>query len=86
MPTLHQQVLNAHAKGQSIFYNTSGSKQAYQWGIKHLSAAEFLGFTLTLPNGNVLLRKSCLLVDFSEETITQLHKGEELKLIPLKTL
>ena len=76
------------AKGleKELFYNSAGSKQAYQLGIKHISATEFLGFALRLPNADLRITKDFLLVDFEKKEIIQITQGERIRPIKLKSL
>jgi hypothetical protein len=83
MEDFTKKILALQANNATLFYNTSGSKHAYQLGIKHLSAAEFLGFALILPDDQVLIRKACYLVDLEKQAIQKLSKNMRLFLIPL---
>jgi len=76
------------AKGseKELFYNSSGSKQAYQLGVKHISSAEFLGFALRLPDADLRVTKEFLLVDFEKKEIIQITQGERIHPVKLKSL
>jgi len=74
------------ALGHTLFYNSSGSKQAYQLGVKHISAAEFLGFALLLPNADLHVTKAFTLVDFEKKEITEITQGQRIRPIKLKSL
>jgi len=82
MDKLKADIFSLIAEGKPLFYNSSGNKLAYQLGVKHLGSAEFLGFADSLPNGDLRLRKSLLLVDFEKNEIIEIDKGETL--IPIK--
>jgi len=81
-----EEIERAKAEKRELFYNSSGSKQAYQLGIKHISAAEFLGFALSLPNADLRITKEFLLVDFEKKEIIQITQGEKIHPVKLKSL
>ncbi len=74
----------AKKEGNALFYNSSGSKKAYQMGIKHIGSAEHLGFADTLPNGDLRIKKPFLLIDFENREVKQIQKGAMLKPISLE--
>ncbi len=84
MSVLIESIALAKKEGKSLFYNSSGSKQAYQLGVKHLSAAEFLGFASALPNGDLRVIKTFLLVDFETKKIVQIPKGTRISPVKLE--
>jgi len=81
-----EEIARAKETDSDLFYNTTGSKQAYQLGIKHLSSAEYLGYALRLPNGDLHIQKKLLLVDFKKNEIVEILKGSRLTPIALKML
>lgn len=83
MENFLDQITQAKTENKTLFYNSSGSKQAYQLGIKHISSAEFLGFALKLPNAKLRIRKAFLLVDFEKKEIKQIHQGDTISPLPL---
>jgi len=78
-----EEIFSLREKNEDLFYNSSGSKQAYQLNIKHLSAAEFLGFVDTLPNKDLRAKKSFYLVDLENEEILHVEIKDILKLVSL---
>ena len=86
MHKLLEEIEIAKSLKKELFYNSAGSKQAYQLGIKHISAAEFLGFALGLPDGNLRITKEFLLVDFEKKEIIQITQGKRICPIKLKSL
>jgi len=70
-----EEILSAKKDGKELFYNDSGSKLAYQLGIKHISSAEYLGYADTLPNGDLRIKKDFLLIDFENKKIIQIDKN-----------
>ena len=86
MDKLLEEITLAKAEDKDLFYNNEGSKQAYQLGIKHINSAEHLGYTLSLPNGDLLIQKKLLLVDFERNKIVEILKGSRISPIKLKFL
>ena len=84
MNKLLEEITLFKASGKDLFYNTSGSKQAYQVGVKHISAAEYLSYALSLPNGDLLIQKKLLLVDFEKKEIISILKGSRVSPVRLK--
>ncbi|MDF1879802.1 hypothetical protein JHD50_00545 [Sulfurimonas sp. MAG313] len=84
MENLIKKIRAEQEKGGHLFYNTSGSKQAYQLGVKHISDTEFSGFSLRLPDGNLRIIQNFLLVDFEKKEILSISKGEKVHLITLE--
>lgn len=74
MPDLSEKIRLAIKENKDLFYNTSGSKTAYQLGVKHISSAEYLGFAESLPNKNIRAKKVFFLVDFENKTINMVQK------------
>lgn len=72
-------------EGATLFYNSSGSKEAYQLGIMHLGAARSLGFTQHLAGYEKVL-KDFYLVDMTQRSITLITQGSKLTLIPLESI
>lgn len=70
---------------KDLFYNTSGSKQAYQLGIKHISSAEFLGFADILPDGDLRVKKDFLLIDFEENKVVEILKNMKITPVALQS-
>jgi len=85
MQNLIKEIHKAKEKKKDLFYNTSGSKQAYQLGVKHISSAEFLGFADALPNGDLLIKKEFLLIDFEKKDIRLISKNARITPINLKS-
>lgn len=85
MPDLREQILLAKHEGKELFYNSSGSKTAYQLGVKHLSSAEYLGYADFLPNKTLRVKKPFLLVDFENGKIIEIKKDTLLLLVVLAT-
>jgi len=86
MDKLLKEVTLAKAQDKDMFYNSSGSKQAYQLGIKHINSAESLGYCLRLPNGDLHIQKELLLVDFEKNEIIKILKGSRISPVKLKFL
>ena len=86
MNNFENKISLAKAETEDLFYNTSGSKKAYQLGIKHISATEHFGLTLSLPNGDLQVRKDFLLVDFEKNEIIKISKGQKITPVKLKFL
>ncbi|PHR53967.1 MAG: hypothetical protein COA44_14745 [Arcobacter sp.] len=86
MKNLENEIHLAKENNQALFYNTQGSKKAYQLGVKHINATEYLGLTLSLPNGDLQVRKEFLLVDFEKNVIIKISKGMRITPIKLKFL
>ena len=86
MINLENEILIAQEDNKALFYNTQGSKKAYQLGVKHINATEALGYTLSLPNGDLHARKDFLLVDFEKNEIIVINKGTRITPIKLKFL
>jgi len=82
MENIENKIRQAKENNEELFYNTHGSKKAYQLGVKHINATEVLGFTISLPNGDLRVRKSFLLVDFEKNELIEIHK--DMKITPLK--
>jgi len=82
MSNLLTSIALAKDQKKDLFYNSSGSKQAYQLGVKHISATEFLGFSDRLPNGDLRIKKDFLLIDFEKNKVLQICKGT--KITPVK--
>ncbi len=72
-------------ENRDLFYNSSGSKKAYQLGIKHISSAEYLGFADTLPNGDLYVKKDFLIIDFEENKVLEILKNMKIKPVALET-
>lgn len=68
-----------------LFYNSSGLKEAYLLGVKHIGSAEFLGFADALTNGDLRIKKTIFLVDFENKKITEIKKDSVLTPIKLET-
>ncbi len=77
-------IKQARKDGTTLFYNSSGSKQAYQMGIKHIGSAEYLGFADTLPNGDLRIKKPFLLIDFENSEVKNIQKGSTLTPVSLE--
>lgn len=75
MLNIIEKILSAKQENKSLFYNSAGSKKAYQNGVKHISSAEFLGFADKLPNGNLRIKKDFYLVDFDMSEIKHIQKA-----------
>lgn len=75
---------NAKKDGDILFYNSSGLKEAYQLGVKHISSAEFLGYADTLPNSDLMIKKTFLLVDFKKNEVVRIQKGSRIKPVKLE--
>lgn len=70
---------------KDLFYNNTGSKQAYQLGVKHIASAEFLGFADTLPNGDLYVKKDFLLIDFEENKIHEISRNMRITPVTLQS-
>lgn len=86
MSDLLDSIRLAKKNKKDLFYNTSGSKQAYQLGVKHISSAEFLGFADTLPNGDFYVKKDFLLIDFEEKKVFEISRNMRITPVPLQNL
>ncbi len=84
MSDIHETIKRAKQEHQALFYNNSGSKEAYQSGVKHISSAEFLGYADRLPNGDLRIKKIFLLVDFEKNEVIQIQKGSRISPIELE--
>ena len=82
MSDIYKTIETAKKENMPLFYNNTGSKKAYQLGVKHISSAEFLGYADTLPNGDLRIRRAFLLVDFKKNEIIKIQKG--CTIIPVK--
>ncbi len=78
MENFKSKILSLQTAGKPLFYNSSGNKTAYQLGVKHISAAEFLAYADSLPNGDLRLRKLLILVNFEKKKIVTLAKGSRI--------
>lgn len=76
----------AKENNEELFYNSAGSKKAYQLGIKHIGFSEVMGFSLSLPNDDLLIKKKFLLVDFEKNKIIIIYPGERISPVKLKFL
>ena len=85
MQKLNEKILGLQREGKALFYNTSGSKLAYQLGVKHISSAEFLGFAHRLPNGDLRIRKDFILVNFEKKEIIKILQGSSLTPLSLES-
>jgi len=85
MADIQAKILSAKKKDTTLFYNDTGSKKAYQLGVKHLSSAEFLGFADQLPNGDLRIKKEFLLVDFEKNKIIKIQKGSLITPVKLES-
>lgn len=85
MADIHAKILSAKERKKALFYNTSGTKKAYQLGVKHLMSAEFLGFADQLPNGELRIKKEFLLVDFEKDEIIKVQKGALITPVKLES-
>ncbi len=79
------QIMQAHQEGIALFYNHSGNKQAYQLGVKHISALEFSGYAISLPSGKLRVTQAFILVDFENNILENIDKGTLITPIALKT-
>ena len=84
MLNLPEEIISLKKEGKALFYNTSGSKTAYQLGVKHITSAEFLGYADRLPNGNLRIKKVFLLVDFENNEVIKIQKGSTLRPVKLE--
>jgi hypothetical protein len=71
------------SNNEPLFYNTSGNKEAFKLGVKHLSSSLFLGFAHT-HQGVLYIDKDLTLVDFETQSFTLILKGSKLTITPLK--
>jgi len=86
MSEFFERIIRAKQEGNILFYNSCGSKKAYQLGVMHIGSADFLGFADTLPSGDLRIKKTFLLVDFENSEIKQIQKGSTLHPVKLKNL
>lgn len=84
MSDIYETIETAKKENVSLFYNTAGSKEAYQLGVKHINSAEFLGYADSLPNGDLRIKKVFLLVDFEKKEVIKIQKGSTLRPIKLE--
>jgi len=84
MADITAKILSAKQKRKTLFYNDTGTKKAYQLGVKHLTSAEFLGFADQLPNGDLQIKKELLLVDFKTNEIIRVQKGSRITPVKLE--
>lgn len=85
MPDLIDFIRLAKAADKALFYNTSGSKAAYQLGIKHISSAEYLGFADKLPNGDLYVKKDFLLIDLEEKKVFEISSKMRITPVALQS-
>jgi len=85
MADIRTKVLSAKQNNKNLFYNGTGTKKAYQLGVKHLSSSEFLGFADRLPNGDLRIKKELLLVDFEKNEIIKIQKGSLITPVNLES-
>ena len=71
------------ANNEPLFYNTSGDKQAFKLGVKHLSSTLFLGYAYE-HQGILYIEKDLTLVDFEEEKFTLILRGSKMTITPLE--
>ena len=86
MNRLLDDIALAKQNNEELFYNNSGSKKAYQLGVKHISFSEDMGFSLSLPNGDLQIKKEFLLVDFEKNKIIKIYPKERISPVKLKFL
>ncbi len=86
MSHIYEMIETAKKNKDTLFYNSEGSKEAYQLGVKHISSAEFLGFADCLPNGNLRIKKSFSLVDFENNELIKIQKGFVITPIKLENI
>ena len=86
MNRLLDDIALAKQNDEELFYNNSGSKKAYQLGVKHISFSEAMGFSLSLPNGDLQIKKEFLLVDFEKNKIIKIYPKERISPVKLKFL
>lgn len=70
---------------RDLFYNSFGSKKAYQLGIKHISSTEYLGFADKLPNGDLYVKKDFLIIDFEGNKVLEILKSMKIRPVALET-
>jgi len=85
MADITAKILSAKEEKKILFYNDTGTKKAYQLGVKHLSSAEFLGYADQLPNGDLRIKKELLLVDFEKNEIIRIQKGSLITPVKLES-
>ena len=85
MADISAEILLAKQNNKNLFYNETGTKKAYQLGVKHLSSAEFLGFAEQLPNGDLRVKKEFLLVDFEKNKIIKIQKDAHITPVKLQS-
>jgi hypothetical protein len=85
MTDIRERILSAKQQDKTLFYNDTGTKQAYQLGVMHLSSAEFMGFAETLPSGDLRVKKEFLLVDFKKNEIVRIQKGSCITPVKLES-
>jgi hypothetical protein len=85
MPDPTELVHLAKQAKKELFYNTSGSKTAYQLGVKHISSAEYLGFADSLPNGDLYIKKDFLLIDFEKNKVFEISRNMRITPVALQS-
>ncbi len=86
MPNITEAIKRAKKNKETLFYNTEGSKEAYQLGVKHISSADYLGFADTLPNGDLRAKKTFILVDFEKNELITIQKGSQIRPVKLENI
>lgn len=81
--TFRDKLIKLRDTDTDLFYNSSGSPEAYKLNIKHLSAAPSFGYAI-LQSKKIVPIKIILLVDFEKEEIIELNNSIEL--IPITIL
>lgn len=81
---LKKEIQNKVRAGNILFYNSKGNNDAFKLMVRHLNFAINLGFAKQINNGTIKIKKKCFLVDFEQEVIEVLKKGDELVLIQLE--
>ncbi len=83
MNNFFQTIKEKISNNEPLFYNTSGSIEAYKSGVKHLSSALFLGYGHT-HQGVLYVDQDFTLVDFNNQKFTLILKGSKLTISPLE--
>ena len=78
-------IIKLRDSGVDLFYNSSGSVEAYKLGVKHLSSAPSFDYGVIVfrTDFKSFLDKEITIVDFDKETIVS--KTVYVEIIPLKT-
>ena len=80
-----EKIIKLRDEDKDMFYTTSGNIEAYKLCVKHISAAPMFGYGLIGGINDFIIHKPILIVDFEEETITEID-DQIIPYTPVKTI